>query len=243
MENTFQHVTLRGEANNDKLYGGSSSNTLDGGTGADHMEGGAGNDTYIVDSKGDKVVERAEEGTDLVKSFIDYRLTKNAENLTLMGNAHNGKGSDIANTITGNDQRNVLDGGQGNDVLKGGSNDDRLVGGQGADKLYGGRGADIFIFNTLQESTPGKSGRDTIFDFSRDDTIDISATDASTKKSGNQGFTFIGTEDFSKKAGELRYDKGKSDTYIRGDVDGDGKTDFAIHLDDVRTLVKGDFIL
>lgn len=235
---------LSGGDGNDKLYGGSGndrfwgdagSDLLDGGTGADLLTGNAGNDTYIVDNKGDKVIELARQGTDHVVSSISYRLTPNVENLTLVGSDKtSGTGNNLSNTITGNNTANTL---------SGGSNNDKLIGGLGADRLYGGTGSDIFIFETLQDSTPGKSGRDRIFYFSKGDRIDISAIDASTKKVGDQGFTFIGTNDFSRKAGELRYDKGTSNTYIRGDVDGDGKADFAIHLDDAQTLVKADFIL
>lgn len=235
--------TLFGGAGDDTLIGGGGNDTLDGGLGTDSMEGDVGNDIYVVNSRRDKVVEKTKEGTDRVESSIDYMLTANVENLTLTGKAHNGTGNSLDNTIIGSDRKNMLDGGAGVDILKGGMNDDRLIGGGGGDKLRGGSGSDTFIYKTLQDSTPGKSGRDTIFDFSKSDKIDISAIDASTKKGGNQGFTFIGTDDFSKRAGELRYDKGKSNTYIRGDVDGDGKADFAIHLDDVRTLDKADFIL
>ena len=45
------------------------------------------------------------------------------------------------------------------------------------------------------------------------------------------------------KAGELRYAKSGSNTYVTGDTDGDGKTDFAIHIDKAITLDKGDFLL
>lgn len=68
------------------------------------------------------------------------------------------------------------------------------------------------------------TGRDTIFDFTSADRINLSSIDANTKVSGNQAFTFIGTRDFTGKAGELTYDK---------------MADFAIHLDDVLTLQKG----
>lgn len=54
---------------------------------------------------------------------------------------------------------------------------------------------------------------------------------------------FLEVSDFSKTAGELRIDEGTSNTFIRGDVDGDGTADFAIHLDAVLSLTKDDFIL
>ena len=73
--------------------------------------------------------------------------------------------------------------------------------------------------------------------------IDLKAVDANATKSGNQTFSFIVTDAFSDKAGELRYSKSGSNTYVTGDTDGDGKTDFAIHIDKAITLDKGDFLL
>jgi hypothetical protein len=54
---------------------------------------------------------------------------------------------------------------------------------------------------------------------------------------------FKGTAAFSGAKGELRYDKQASDTYVYGDVNGDRKVDFAIHLDDAVTFVASDFLL
>ncbi|MDF1634408.1 M10 family metallopeptidase C-terminal domain-containing protein, partial [Mycoplana sp. MJR14] len=96
-------------------------------------------------------------------------------------------------------------------------------------------------FKAVSDST--SSSRDTIFDFGSGDIIDLKAIDANATKSGNQTFSFIGTDAFSDKAGELRYAKSGSNTYVTGDTDGDGKTDFAIHIDKAITLDKGDFLL
>ena len=60
---------------------------------------------------------------------------------------------------------------------------------------------------------------------------------------GNQAFSFIGTAAFHGVAGELRYTKDVSDTYIYGDVNGDKTADFAIRLDDAVTLLPGYFLL
>ena len=89
------------------------------------------------------------------------------------------------------------------------------------------------------------SGRDTIFDFSGTggDRIDLSAIDANTAAFGDQAFTYLGTSAFTGKAGEVRYVKGASDTYVYGDVNGDAKADFAVHLDDAVSLSKGYFVL
>jgi serralysin len=50
-------------------------------------------------------------------------------------------------------------------------------------------------------------------------------------------------EEFSGKAGQLRYEKARSDTYLSGDINGDKVADFTIHLDDRLTFSKGYFIL
>ncbi|MET0530457.1 MAG: cadherin domain-containing protein [Microvirga sp.] len=155
----------------------------------------------------------------------------------------NGKiGRDKLSGGAGNDK---LLGNGGNDLLYGGSGNDKLQGGLGADRLTGGTGEDTFIFRSIKESTVDASGRDTILDFSarQKDKIHLSYIDANTTKGGNQAFSFIGTKAFSGRAGELRYEKAKSDTYIHGDVNGDKIADFTIHLDDRLTLTKTYFVL
>lgn len=78
---------------------------------------------------------------------------------------------------------------------------------------------------------------------SQDDRIDVSAIDADTSVSGIQAFKFVGTAAFKGIAGELRYAKNSTDTYIYGDNDGDKIAEFRIHLSDVVNLVTIDFIL
>lgn len=163
-------------------------------------------------------------------------------------------GNEVSNSLygyNGNDRLYGLEGddyllgGEGNDIVSGNVGKDRVYGGLGADDLYGGADADSFIFSKIGDSTASSTGRDTIFDFSgtAGDRIDLSRIDASTKTAGNQAFSFIGTGAFTGKATELRYEKTSSNTFIQGDINGDGKADFAIHLDDAMTLSKGYFIL
>lgn len=118
-----------GFAGNDSLIGGSGADTFLGGEGADTMTGAGGDDFYFVDASGDRVIERAGEGTDTVASSISFSLAgKSIEKLTLSGTgAVNGIGNEVANTILGNDAKNSIAGGLGNDVLVGNAGNDTFV--------------------------------------------------------------------------------------------------------------------
>ncbi|MGV3550042.1 RCC1 domain-containing protein [Rhizobium sp.] len=228
------------------LTGNDGNNRLDGGVGADTMAGGLGDDTYVVDDIGDIVIEAADAGIDLVKASISYTLTANVENLSLTGTSDiDGYGNELANVLRGNRGDNRLFGHDGADQLFGGAGADRLVGGLGADRLTGGAGADLFVFNAVEETLQRPSGRDIITDFKvkQGDRIDLRSIDANTNTRGDDAFHLIGGDRFSGTAGELRLvDKGR-DLIVRGDVDGDGKADFSIYLENVDWLDKGSFLL
>jgi Ca2+-binding RTX toxin-like protein len=92
------------------------------------MTGSTGNDTYVADNAGDVVTELANEGTDLVQSWITYTLGANVENLTLTGTAAiNGTGNTLNNLIIGNGAANILTGLNGNDTLTGGTGNDTYL--------------------------------------------------------------------------------------------------------------------
>jgi Ca2+-binding RTX toxin-like protein len=163
---------LLGMAGRDKLYGEEGNDIIDGGIGADRMFGGGGDDVYFVDNGRDKVVEVKNAGTDLVNSSVSYRLSKNVENLHLLGEASlTGRGNKGDNELLGNSGNNTLKGLQGNDSLfgdggddrlYGGAGDDMLIGGEGADYMAGGKGHDTFLFDTILDS---QKNSDTIADF------------------------------------------------------------------------------
>ena len=63
--------------------------------------------------------------------------------------------------------------------------------------------------------------------------------DANKKKDGLQKFKFIGKKGFHEKAGELHYKGGK----VEADVNGDGKADWQVFVDDKPKLGFDDFNL
>ena len=117
-----------GGAGKDHIFGLAGNDVIDGGANADSLVGGAGNDIYIVDNTGDVVVEALNEGTDLVKSSVNFTLSDNIETLTLTGtDSINGVGNSLKNTMTGNEGNNTLDGGGDVDKLIGGLGDDTYI--------------------------------------------------------------------------------------------------------------------
>jgi Ca2+-binding RTX toxin-like protein len=161
-------------------------------------------------------------------------------------------GTSKANTLTGGSAEDRLSGNGGNDTLyglggadtlSGGDGADRLYGGIGADILTGGAGADVFSFATLGDSS--STGMDWITDFlrSQKDRISLSDIDANSLVSGDQGFTFIGSADFTHVAGQLRYFQAGGQTFVSGDVNGDGIGDFIIGFNSAIAFQKADFLL
>lgn len=150
------------------------------------------------------------------------------------------KGTAKADTLKGGVGADHIVGLAGNDRLIGGRGDDLLVGGLGQDVLAGGLGKDTFKFKTIKESTV--AAPDVILDFTRGDKIDLASIDANTKLAGNQDFKWLAARAFTGHAGELRYEKLKSDTFVYADVNGDKKADFAVRIDDPTKMLAGDFI-
>jgi Ca2+-binding RTX toxin-like protein len=112
-----------------------------------------------------------------------------------------------------------------------------LTGQKGRDMLTGGDGADTFVFRKASDSATGRrNGIDTITDFSRaeGDHIDLS-------RFGN--VDFVGRHRFSGDGDELRVITKNGDTIVQADLNGDGRTDFTLRLDDKIRLQEGDFIL
>lgn len=167
-------------------------------------------------------------------------------------------GGDAKDTLSGLGGNDTLIGKSGDDTLLGGSNDDALLGGDGADRLTGGAGkdqmtgdagADVYIFAPGDFSgTTGDTADLIVFSQSDKDRIDLALVDANSATIANEAFKFVGTENFTNVAGQLRYflepNGGDSfNTIVEGDTNGDGAVDFAIFLEGPINLVAADFVL
>jgi Ca2+-binding RTX toxin-like protein len=158
-------------------------------------------------------------------------------------------GSKTANVLEGGDGKDFLAGYAGNDTLLGGADDDMLFGGAGKDTLTGGPGDDVFLYQSTADTKVSVAGRDTITGFENGDVIDLSAIDANTKNGAatHDEFIFIGYNPFTAGTpGQLRSALTETGHVVEGDVNGDGKADFAIEILDPthsHTLIEADFLL
>lgn len=144
---------MTGNAGDNKLFGMWGDDMLDGGAGRDQMDGGHGDDVFVVDHKGDRLIERAHQGHDLVQTKVDISLRQHSqhlEDLDLLGV------SDLR--VTGNGRANVIAGNSGDNRIDGAWGRDTIDGGEGNDTLVGGRHGDLFQFGE-------NSGHDVIRDF------------------------------------------------------------------------------
>ena len=122
--------------------------------GNDTLNGGLGGDVYIVETRGDVVVEAFDAGWDVVYTDMQaYTLPINVDEVE--GISASGQ------KFTGNAQDNYLGGDRGADTLSGGAGRDGLCGFFANDVLTGGAGQDFFQFRVAL----GPQNIDTITDF------------------------------------------------------------------------------
>jgi Ca2+-binding RTX toxin-like protein len=148
-----------------------------------------------------------------------------------------------ADTLSGGGGNDVLNAGGGKDKVDGGVGNDRIIGGGGQDTLTGGAGKDVFAFGNKDTGT-SKGTADTITDFSGKggDRIDLKAIDADVKKKGDQAFSFIGKNAFTK-AGQVRYEKTSKETLIYLNTDSDKAAEGVIKLKGAFDMQKSWFVL
>ena len=101
-----------------------------------------GDDTYIVDDAGDRVIEAADGGTDMVRTSVSFTLSAGQEIETLRTMSDTGLdairlgGNAFANTLIGNAGDNVLNGGAGADRLYGYAGDDSYIVDDASDRVF-----------------------------------------------------------------------------------------------------------
>ncbi len=225
--------TMTGNSASNTLIGLDGADRLDGKGGADTMIGGKGNEIYYVDDPGDRVIELANEGIDLVRSTLAIDLTTmpNVENATVTSAA------DVA--ITGSDGDNVLTGGNGANLIDGGAGNDTIRGNFGADTLIGGSGADTFVWIGINESR--LSAPDLVADFeSGIDRLDLRGIDARASVAGNQDFVLDTDGDFAE--GEIRLVDHGTFLMLEANTDRDPAVELAIRFDGITSLSAADFL-
>lgn len=229
---------MRGDAGDDVMDGGNGSDLLKGNDGADDLWGADGDDR-IYGGNGEDLVY-GNEGDDRIWGQGGADELRGGAGADVI---HGNNGNDY---ILGHDDNDILYGDSGNDFIDGGAGDDVILGGFGKDFLNGDTGADRFVFGE-NETSRWEGAADTIIDFSgsqlEGDTIDLSAIDADSNTADDDAFSFIGTAAFSGTAGELRTYSNGGDTFLAGDVDGDGAADFFLRLQGSVELTAADFML
>ena len=75
------NVILLGGVGDDTSNGYPGNDLIDGGLGGDALRGEAGNGTFIVENLGDVVTRSSSQGTDTVRSGVDFTLPVNVEHL------------------------------------------------------------------------------------------------------------------------------------------------------------------
>ena len=164
--------SIRGNGDDDRLYGDAGDDTIDGGADNDSLYGGSGDDSMLGDS-----------GNDLIEGGADADFIGGGSgNDTIRGDAGNdtiyaGLGDDNVGGGDGNDLiygsggTNDLWGGNGDDTVHGGSGNERIYGGAGRNQLFGNGGNDSITGGNDGDLIGGGAGNDTIRGGSGNDTI------------------------------------------------------------------------
>jgi Ca2+-binding RTX toxin-like protein len=210
------HVSALG--GNDDVYGGKGKDTIHGDGGKDKIFGGDGNDTLYGDAGDDEIRGGKNDDTIYGGTGVDK----------LYGD----EGNDVIHTGYAAGSTQQLFGGSGNDELWGTGGDltIRMTGGSGKDVMHGFGAENRFIFTDKSDSVVG-ADRDRIVDFFRSegDRIDLSGIDAKEGTSGNQAFSYTGSNAFSAK-GQLHVVQSNGSWLVEGNTDSDLQAEFQIQV-------------
>jgi Ca2+-binding RTX toxin-like protein len=160
-----------------------------------------------------------------------------------------------SDTIIGNNINNWIAGYGGNDFLQGLDGADTLIGGDGSDQFFGGPGSDLIYlgggdggtdadrdcvdFSSANDSPASANKFDKIYGFGNNDVFDLNDIDGNTRSPGRQSLSFIGSRDFSGRAGELRLASASgagTRGFIEADTNADRRADFRVALTGESTL-------
>ncbi len=226
-------VEAYGGAGNDRVQGGTLratglSDSLFGGIGDDlvEMTSGPALGHYLSGDAGNDIL-RGSAGDDTVFGGTGHDWVEGGGGNDLL---YGGNGNDV---MTGDHGDDLLYGEAGRDSINGSYGDDQIIGGTGSDTLTGGDGNDVFIFTATNE-TPNGVNSDVITDFNLDytggagpysaDLVDVSLIDADTSTAWDDAFV----ESVGPAANSIWQITIGTDTFVRGDVTGDGLADFQI---------------
>ena len=154
--------TLKGDTQDNYLWGLVGNDLLISSVGADTFDGGIGNDMVSYLNSATRV-EVALSGGPGVLGNAAGDILINIENLT---------GSFFADKLTGDTADNLIDGNIGKDTIFGGGGNDTLVGGAGNDSLDGGADNDFLLGGTGNDTTLGGGGDDNLAGGAGNDSLD-----------------------------------------------------------------------
>ncbi len=176
----YGNDVLQGGSGNDTLVGYLGNDSLDGGSGDDELDGGAGNDTLIGGLGVDTLAGGADNDTLIGGTLFANALDASGDDLdggagndTLIGdNLGFGPGIGGPDTLRGGTGNDQIYGQYDNDSLEGDAGDDNLFGGDGDDSLAGGSGDDTLLGQAGNDVLAGGEDDDMLSGAQGDDTLD-----------------------------------------------------------------------
>ncbi len=178
------------------IPGTAGADMVDGRGSAGLLIGRAGNDTYLVDNAGDRAIEAAGGGTDIVYASVSYSLNDGSEveNLSTIDWAStaalNLTGNSLANQLFGNAGANRLDGKGGADTMTGREGNDTYLVDNAGDRVfeYAGGGADA-VYASVSYTLTANSDVETLatISFEATNTINLTGNGLANYMIGNDG--------------------------------------------------------